>query len=198
MELEKYLFMCGNTLGEFYFLNRHFDTKANFTTLSYDSVFGNWRRDMFRKFREVTLNMHWGNNSKKIGENQIFLDIIHTTQYLFEIKYVFGKESEVPYKDFLIDVGRKIRYFDAFVLDFKMTASTMTTDFEREFYEWKKKAPLTNIETTLDIQWEKKSKVISENNIFYNIIYKDEYLFQIKYYFDSEKNCFIKQIEEIL
>jgi hypothetical protein len=198
MELQKYLFMSGSILGEFFFLNRHFDTKVNFTTLSYDTVFSNWRRDMFRKYREVTLNMHWGNISPRISENQIFLDIIHRTQFLFEIKFIFGKESEVPHAEFIRDIEKKIGYFDTFILDYKITAGTVFYDFERDFYEWKKGLPQTGIETTLDLQWEKKKKSITENNLLFNIIYKDEYLFQIKYYYCNEKNRFIKQIEEIL
>ncbi|OHD54234.1 MAG: hypothetical protein A2Y33_13100 [Spirochaetes bacterium GWF1_51_8] len=198
MELQKFFFVAETILGEFNFLNRHFDTKANFTTQSYNSVFANWRRDMFKKFREITLDMHWGNNSIKIAENQVFLDIFHQTQYLFEIKYVFGKDSEVKYGDFLKDLDKKIRYFDAFIFDVEITPTKSTAEFVNAFLEWKRKAPLTSIETTVDVQWETQSKLLIENNLFYNVIYKDEYLFQLKYFYDSEKNKLIKQVEEIL
>ena len=189
MDFQKYEMILKQVVGEFHFLNKHFDSKEGFTVLNYDTIFSNWRRDMFKKYREVTLTMHWASEGKVISNNQIFLDVIHRSQYLFEIKYSFSEELSIGFEDFLKNAEVFNKAFSEFSKSFDCKDKTIT-DFDKQFYAWRAITVTIPEEWIMDISWEKNDVSITDNSVFLNIIFKDEYLLQIKYYYNKKVGSF--------
>lgn len=174
---------------EFLFLNSYFNTKVNKHVFDYDVVFSRWKRDMFNRFREILIHMHWATSSQEIEHNQIIMDVLFQTIFNFEIRYQFGKKIPLDFKTFLEFAKLLEEEFRKFHNNFDSKNHRITSEYEKAFYEWKKNvhADLPG-ELTFDLLWENTSKLLIENAALFNIIYGDSYLVQIKMSF-GESNA---------
>jgi hypothetical protein len=185
-DIEKFLLIYRQILAEFYFLNGHFNTKEKMMTVDYDAVFTSWRSDMAKKYRNVFIDMHWATNDRKITKNQIIMDVRHRNTYFFEVKYQFGDILNPDFDDFLQYYKSILDKFfelnDTFDYEIKNSAS----EYEKYFYEWKKGIKLKYQNMVFDILWSNNSGEIKDNPLYFNVVYRDTFLFQIRYLFQKD------------
>ncbi len=183
MDIDKFLLMFRQVINEFYFLNNHFNAKPSSKTDEYDFVFLRWKRDMSHKFHDLNLHMHWATSSPLIAENQIILDVMHMTVYLFEVKYQFGDELHPSFDSIINDFKKIVEDFNDLNRKFDFKNNDKTADYDSYFYEWRQWYPLTLVSQDMiaDIIWGKKTDMIADNTLYLNLIFKDLFMFQIKY-----------------
>lgn len=181
MEIDKFLLMFRQTINEFYFLNGHFDTKADSKTEDYDLVFMRWKRDMAHKFGQLNLVMHWATSSPLISANQVILDILHKTEYLFEVKYRFGDALHPSFDAIIGEFERVFADFKASNEQYDFKTNDKTVQYDKYFSEWKKNRVNPDKDILVDILWGKNVEAIAENTLYLNLMYKDLFMFQVKY-----------------
>lgn len=181
MDIEKFLMMFRQTINEFYFLNNHFNAKPESKTEDYDNVYMRWVRDMAQRFRNLNLRMHWATSSKFIAENQIILDVLYQSVYLFEVKYHFGDAIHPSFDSIIAEFKEIERDFSALNEFYDFENNDKTKDYDKFFYDWRKNYQLKNPDMIVDILWGKNTENIADNTLYLNLIFKDLFLFQIKY-----------------
>lgn len=179
--IERFLRWFQDVIREFYYLNDHYDTKKNSFTDSYDKVFTRWKRDIYNKYKHMILHMHWVNDSHLVNENEVVLNVMYQSTYLFELKYKFGDQININFAEFL-EIFKEIAVaFQAACDKYPFEQQKQVSDFEQYFREWKKEYRIRDHDIVLDLAWKNNEPNIEENDLYLNIMYKDEYLFQVKY-----------------
>ncbi len=179
--LDRFIRWFKEVIMEFYYLNDHYDTKKNSYTDSYDKVFARWKRDIYNKYKHMILHMHWVSDSHLVSENEVVLNVLFQSIYLFEIKYKFGDRININFNDYLDKFKDITKAFESFTDDYDFKAQPEIVKFEEYFRKWKKDYKLDDSSILIDIAWKNTEKLYEDNALYLNIMYKDEYLFQVKY-----------------
>ncbi len=185
MEFKTFLIRLDQIINEFLFLNSYFNTKEKSRIFDYDMVFSRWKRDMFSRFREMLIHMHWATSSELISENQMIMNVFYRLDYHFEIHYQFGKEYPLEYKSFLNTSRLLEEKYTKFQKNFDWEKFPTTSHYEKDFYSWKKSILDIPTDISFDLLWDQSSKKLIDNPALFNIIYGDFYLLQIKTPFGS-------------
>lgn len=189
LDLHKFLMIFSQILSEFYFLNSCFlaDTQdkygniiKKYSTVDCDTIYSNWVRDMRKKFKNVSLKVHWADSSRKIEKNQIVLDVVYMSYYLFEVNYDFRENIHVSFINFMDKYNDIVVSFFNLNRKFDFAENDSVDAYETAFKAWKNSAHDLYDDIVLDIMWGKKNKSIKNNELYFNVIYKNNFMFQLK------------------
>jgi len=186
-------------ISEFRYLNQHFDSKESSKISEYNTIFENWKRDMYRFHKELIFDMHWGTSSPLIANNQILFDVRYQGVYLCEIKYRFDPKFAAT---FIKNVHDALDIFkiilgelDNMIELFEVDENTKTSEYDTMFNFWKKGIVTRYTYIVVDIHWEKSIETIKDNILLFNIMYQDDCLFEVKNNLYDEKKK-IKSLDE--
>lgn len=181
MELDRFLMIFRSIINEFFFLNNHFDTKLNSQVQDYDMVFSKWARDMSKKYSMMTLHMHWATSSNLIANNQVILDVLFRGIYLFEVNYAFGDRLHTNFNEIINDFREIVLSFNDLNSKYDFKKNNTTAEYDKFFYNWRKGFQKNFDDIIIDIMWTNNNAMIKDNSLFLNVMYKDLFLFQVKY-----------------
>lgn len=201
MSLEEFLRIFEQILNEFLILNEYFDVKTFSRTIDYNDVFYKWSKDMGKRYSNITLDIRWATSAPLIYRNQLYFSGRYRDDYFCEVKYVFSE-------DYVKDIRKRYcHYIDTIKFikdDFKKfdgqqieKGTNSINDYEKEFLEWKNEVSKKYKDVAIDIIWAGRSERISNNRIFLNVFFKDEFLLQMKYIplQSKEKDTYISMDE---
>jgi hypothetical protein len=190
MTIDDFLKAFKQVVNEFRILNEHFDSKSKSNTFDYDAVFFQWTKDMNKRYHELPITMHWGTSSNLIAKNQILFDVRHRDEYYCEIKYRFDPKIIAnftnSFQNFIEVFLQIVKAFSLLNKDYDIKQHPLTSEYEKVFSEWKREMYSMLKDTALDIHWGNKLAQITLNPLFFTVMYKDDYLFEIKHKFMDE------------
>ncbi len=179
--IERFMRWFQDVIREFYYLNDHYDTNKNSFTDSYDRVFTRWKRDIYNKYKHMILHMHWVNDSHLVSENEVVLNVMFQSTYLFELKYKFGDQININFSEYLTKFKEIAVAFNDACDQYDFKTNQEIKGFDPFFKNWKKEYKIYDNDIILDIAWKNNEPLIADNDLYLNIMYKDDYLFQVKY-----------------
>lgn len=180
LDLSRFFMWIRQVVSEFYVLNTHFETEVTNPVQAYEGIFNSWRLDMSKKYRQIMLHMHWATSSPIIQNNSVVLDVMHRSFYLFEINYRFGDELRPDFAEILKNFENAVDLFQAENKNFKVYDGMSRGEYENFFYRIKEKIQLNSGGLLVDITWDNEKETVSENTLFYNVIFQDLFLFRLK------------------
>ena len=190
MFFEDFLSVFKQIINEFRILNEHFDSRMKSKTTDYDIVFSSWTMDMHKRYRGIPLNMHWATSFPQITRNQILFDVCYKNDYFCEVKYIFDPKFIANFskslKEFLETLQKIIKEFNFYNDNFDVNSNPEIADYDKSFINWKKELYNVFKDIALDIHWENKNTEIIKNSVFFTIMLRDDYLFEIKYSFKGD------------
>lgn len=202
MSFEEFLRIFEQILNEFIILNEYFDASTYSKTTDYDFVFMKWVKDMDKRYKNIYLTMHWATSVPLISKNQLLFDAKYRDNYFCEVKYVFLENYTKGFRErcynYIDQLKMIVNSFEKFNKNFveKENLSSIE-DYEKNFLNWKNEIYSKQKDIAIDFHWLKKSEKIFNNFLSLNVIFKDEFLFELKTkpFIDKESEKFITMDE---
>lgn len=185
MSFEEFLRIFEQILNEFIILNEYFDSVTYSRTKDYDVVFFNWVKDMSKRYKNIYLSMHWATSAPLISKNQLLFDAKYRDDYFCEVKYIFTevytKRFRERFYSYIDNLRLIISNFEKFNKNYVEKPDTTLMEYESDFSKWKSESKFNIPDLAMDIHWFRKTEKILNNGLFFNVMFKDELMCQLKY-----------------
>jgi hypothetical protein len=190
MTTNEFISTFRHVMSEFRYLNEHFDEKDSSKITDYNTVFENWKRDMYRIRRNLIFDMHWATSSQFIAKNEILFDVRFQGKYLCEIKYRFDPKFV---KTFAINIETALEVFTSIANEFDKIIETIDVhgkaqDDEKDpaFQNWKKRIYASHEGIAVDVHWKNMNEPVLGNTLYLSMMYRDDCLFEVNYVIQDE------------
>ncbi|MGC8764898.1 MAG: hypothetical protein ACP5QT_03345 [Brevinematia bacterium] len=184
MSFEEFLRIFEQILNEFIILNEYFDSVTYSRTQDYDAVFFSWVKDMARRYKNIYLSMHWATSAPLISKNQLLFDSKYRDDYFCEVKYIFTEIYTKNFRErcysYIDNLKAIVSSFEKFNKNYSEKPDTTLNEYENDFSKWKNEITQKNSGLAIDIHWFRRTERIINNGLFFNVMFKDEFLFQLK------------------